>query len=159
MRGSLEKRFWARTRKGSDAECWEWTAARDRKGYGLIKDTQTGRSVKAHRVSWQLHHGSIPDGMCVCHSCDNPSCVNPAHLWLGTNADNTADRDAKGHQRTSDQSGEHNPGHKLVLEEVGAIRAMYDQGSVTQASLARQYQVTGPEISMIVNRKRWARVP
>ena len=116
---------------------------------------QAGKIVKAHRVSWQLHHGPIPEGMCVCHRCDNPGCVNPSHLFLGTNADNTADRDAKGRQRTGDQWGEHNPGHKLTLEEVKAIRAMYDKGDTTQAEIAKFYQVSQPTINMVVNRKRW----
>ena len=96
----LVDRFWARVEK--TATCWNWTGARLPKGYGMIgaRSWRDGWQC-AHRVSWELHFGAIPDGLHCLHRCDNPPCVNPAHLWLGTNADNAADRDSKGRLRLS----------------------------------------------------------
>jgi hypothetical protein len=92
----VEDRFWSKVRRGGTDECWEWTAGTNDDGYGVIK--VDGRDTGAHRIAWVLiaRRGPVPDGMVVMHSCDNPPCVNPAHLSLGTVADNNADRHAKG---------------------------------------------------------------
>lgn len=92
-----KERFWAKVAKGRSDECWLWTACLHKFGYGLIYVNHS--SEGAHRVSWLIHNNTIPDGMSVLHNCpggDNPACVNPAHLWLGTQADNMKDRSAKG---------------------------------------------------------------
>ena len=86
------ERFWAKVDKSGD--CWLWTASKTKEGYGYFRFD--GAMRKAHRMSWLLTNGEIPEGMLVCHTCDNPSCVNPKHLWLGTNRDNMDDMNAKG---------------------------------------------------------------
>jgi hypothetical protein len=94
MRGSLEQRLWTKIAKASKNECWPWLAHRNEHGYGTI---QSGRkSLLAHRIVYELVHGPFPMPMKVLHRCDNPACCNPAHLWLGTQADNIADMNTKG---------------------------------------------------------------
>lgn len=99
---TVAQRFWRQIEK-SDG-CWNWAGLRNKFGYGRLTSSGKGaRDLVAHRVSWEFHHGQIPNDLCVLHKCDNPPCVNPDHLFLGTKADNNADKVAKDRQARGDQ--------------------------------------------------------
>ena len=151
MRKSIQDRFEERFIK-SDG-CWEWIAYKDGGGYGIIKID--GKKQKAHRVAYRLYVGEIPDGMCVCHRCDNPGCVNPGHLFLGTMADNMRDCENKG--RRVHPSGEKNGRAKLTEAQVVEIRVRYSEGD-TQSELAKEFGVTQTAISHIVYGRNWPKL-
>lgn len=96
---ALSERFWPKVDKSG--ACWTWTAARDFHGYGRFSVAR-GKAAQAHRVAWMLAHGPVPAGMLVLHRCDNPPCVNPSHLFVGTDGDNAADKVSKGRQLKGD---------------------------------------------------------
>lgn len=146
---SLEDRFWGKVAKAGPDHCWEWLAAKLPNGYGGIQ--VNGAKVGAHRVSYELNIGEIPEGLCVLHACDNPGCVNPAHLWLGTNADNSADMVAKG--RSARLKGEKHGNNKLTGDQVLEIRRLYPEH--TMKELAAMFGVSGALVCRIVNRKIW----
>ena len=137
--------------------CWVWIGYRNRYGYGCF--CLNGITRAAHRVIYGLVVGEIPPGMCVLHRCDNPACVRPGHLFLGTPADNVADREAKGRGVHVTFAGEANGSAKLTLGAVGEIRRRYAAGGVSQRSLAREYGVGQQHISGIVTGAFWASVP
>lgn len=146
----LAERFWPKVDKASgENSCWLWKACRVPKGYGKVS-IATSVSRYAHIVAWELTKGEIPFGKCVLHSCDNPPCVNPAHLFLGTRADNNADMLAKGRHARGERQGH----AKLSAADVLAIRA----SSEMQANLARRYRVCDATISMIIAGKRWRHI-
>jgi hypothetical protein len=118
---SLEERFWMKVDSGVPNGCWEWTGCCNHDGYGKIKDS--GKTVTSHRVSWELHNGPIPEGVLVLHKCDNPKCIRPDHLFLGTDKSNAEDKVAKGRQGTL--KGEALPQSKLRESDVRSIREMY----------------------------------
>lgn len=129
--------------------CWEFQGYRQPWGYGKIsRGCGSEGTTSTHRAMWEIVFGSIPNGMCVLHKCDNPPCANPAHLFLGTNAINTTDMITKGRARTS---GEANSMAKLTWEKVHNIRA----DTRPQNIIAAEYGVSKAAISDIKNNRRW----
>ena len=146
----LDVRFWSKVRRAGPDECWEWSGGMFPKGYGCIR---MGRDVVgAHRVSWMLAHGELPS-LCVLHRCDNPACVNPAHLFLGTKADNNADMLAKGRQ----VRGEANRRSKLGRADVVMIRSLAADGC-TKAEIGRLFEVDAKTIHAVVTGRTWSHV-
>lgn len=146
---SVVVRFWERVRKS--AGCWLWIGQRAG-DYGEMRVGE--RRERAHRISWQLAYGPIPDGLFVCHTCDNRRCVRPDHLFLGTPADNSRDMSYKGRAA----HGERNPSAKLRAAEVVLIREKFALGGHTLASLGREFGVTPVAIRHIVHGRNWRRL-
>ena len=144
----LKERFWAKVDKRSSDQCWNWTGLRDRYGYGTIQ--VCGKKLRAHRVSWELANGPIPAGMCVLHRCDNPSCVNPRHLWIGRQEENIQDMASKGRRARGEKHGS----VKLIEQDVHEIRQMLSW-KILQRVIAKKYGVSRQTISMIKTGKNW----
>jgi hypothetical protein len=185
---TMGERFWAKVNKDGPVPqhcpergpCWTWTASCYPNGYGQFS-VKAGMIVPAHRVAWMLSNGSMPDGLLVCHHCDNHVCVNPAHLFLCTHEDNMQDMVAKGRQvkmerhwahlhpekratgerhgsRTHPESvprGEQHRWAKMDRQKVRTIRERYAAGGVTQYALAAEYGVDQNTIWKIVNGETW----
>lgn len=150
---STEKHFWGRLNK-TETGCWEFSGSRCSDGYGRL--IFQGRKLTAHRLAYELAHGQIPDGMAVCHRCDNPSCANPDHLFLGTQRENIADRVRKG--RNGNHKGTRNGRAKLSEIDVIDIRRLHSSGNVTKAELANKYCVSDVLIGLVVRKKAWSHV-
>lgn len=146
-------KFLAFCAEGSPDECWEWTGSRRRHGYGAMNIARVAWT--AHRLSYALHYGDLPAGAFICHRCDNPPCVNPAHLYAGTPADNVRDIDAR--DRRVVVRGERN-GHAVLTEQaVLEIRALAESG-VRHADIADEFGVSKPTISAVATRRNWRHV-
>lgn len=152
------RRFYAKV-KITDS-CWLWTACANEDGYGRMNVRSYDPPVSAHRLSWIIHFGPIPDGKCVLHDCpggDNPACVNPAHLWLGTDFDNARDRDQKG--RNNQAKGENHGRHKLTMVEVSKIKSELRKEAYGDVSrLARRYGVSTGTIGKIKRGLIWTNI-
>ena len=149
-RALLEDRFWEKVDRRGPDECWEWTAARMDNGYGVVGRGGRSGMLLAHRASWMIHHGPIPEGMLVCHRCDVQPCVNPDHLFLGTQTDNLLDASRKGRM----PRGERHPHTTLIEPQVLEIYRRAQAGE-NQKVLAREFRVCQPTISHINTGKRW----
>lgn len=143
--------FWSRAGITTENDCWNWTASKDAYGYGNM--LWGDRVLKAHRISYMLVCGSVPDDLCVCHTCDNRACVNPNHLWLGTNADNVRDKQQKG--RVGALKGEQHYNARLTQESVETIRNRYNNGGISYDKLAKEYGVSKSQIYNIVKGIKW----
>lgn len=151
---TLEERFWPKVNKTET--CWLWKAATHEFGYGLIGCPDVaGRTLRAHRVSYELFVGPIPDGMSVLHKCDVPACVNPAHLFVGTQQDNVDDMRGKGRFKANGNgSGENSPNSKITWAQVEEIRALAASG-IRHKTIARKFNLDRSTISQIVSLKTW----
>lgn len=132
--------------------CWEWTGSRTKAGYGDFQ--HDGVKYYAHRASWLVHHGPIPAGAHVLHRCDNRSCWNPSHLFLGDNQANTDDKIAKGRMRHGHVYGEQHPNSRLTWEQVRDIRQRYASGQLRK-NIAQVYGVDTKTIRLIVIGRTW----
>ena len=155
VRGDLAARFLSKVETGSANSCWEWQASVDSSGYGNLgvpRADGSGRFLtqRAHRIAWELANGALPDGLLVCHKCDNRKCVNPAHLFLGSHKDNTQDCALKG--RLPNRKGSNNVRAKLNFDCVRIIR---DSNAAT-STLARLFSVSKSTILSIKNRTTWS---
>jgi hypothetical protein len=141
---SAEERFYYYTSPEPNSGCWLWIGCSEKGGYGFLR--VNGKNIRAHRFSYELHVGPIKSGLYVCHKCDNPCCVNPEHLFLGTNSENQIDCSRK-NRRWKTQ--------KLTLEQVKEIKRLAELGERTK-DLAQKYGVSVPLISNIKSGIRWA---
>jgi len=157
MRMTRETRralFWAKVKLGAESMCWEWTGARNKWGYGAT--SLDGRQMNASRVAWILTHGPIAGGVVVCHTCDNPACCNPSHLFLGTQADNLRDCQEKGRHRCVASGRAHpRPRAKLSEELVLEARRLYARG-VSQVQIGNRLGVHSSTISRAVRGEYWS---
>ncbi len=159
--GVPEQRFWKNTDQNGPipehvpelGPCWTWNGSRERSGHGRLFIGKRQREG-AHRYAYLLLVGPIPDDLFVCHKCDNPSCVNPKHLFLGTPLDNMRDRNAKDrHCR-----GSRSPHTKLTDADALEIRRLYAEGELSQDKLAKRFGSAQAVISRIVRRQSWKHI-
>lgn len=171
----MEQRFWAKVTVSDPTSCWTWAASKNRDGYGWFR---IGAQNKlAHRVSWVLHNGEIPGGLWVLHRCDNPSCVNPTHLFLGdvqANVDDSIEKGRRSHLVISPKCrhagtnhwtrqhperrlvGERNPNSKLNDDQVGQIRTALERGD-SQRTIAERFNISQQTVSTIATGLRGRR--
>lgn len=140
------KRFWSRVLK-LDSGCWEWTGGKDGFGYGSF--SFRNKSERAHRFSFALHNGQIPRGKCVLHKCDNPPCVNPEHLFLGTRAENNLDKKIKGRSRAP---------CRLSENDIRCIRALRHWSRFSVREIGKEFNLSIGMVSLICNNKSWKTV-
>ena len=144
-------RFYNKVNKDTPTGCWEWTAGLDKDGYGTFK--LDGKKWRAHRLSWIIAKGDIPEDIVVCHTCDNRKCCNDSHLFLGNNSMNTYDAIRK--RRKADTSGEANGRAILTENKVIEIRYLCEQGLLSQKEISERTGISQALISMIKTKKIW----
>ena len=167
-RRPIEERFWTKVNKNgptismSIGQCWLWTGATYNFGYGVLSVSRLEGNVQAHRFSWQFHFGPIPGDQCVLHKCDNPACVNPDHLFLGTRKINNEDMRLKGRHKNPPYNnipppshlGAAHPNAKLTDDCVRQIRALRLQG-LSNKTLSAMFGVSIPQVWNIVTHRAW----
>jgi hypothetical protein len=149
------KRFWDKVSIPPEDGCWTWNGATLGDGYGVIGHGKS-KVVRAHRLSWEMAKGTIHDGMFVCHHCDNPPCVNPDHLFLGTALDNTRDMDNKGRRINRPVRGERQGLAKLTSNSVIRIRIV--AGSLSAEKIAKAIGVSKKCVLNVIHNKTWTHI-
>lgn len=151
------ERFWSKVDKSGN--CWNWTGLKFHFGHGSFsigsRWDNSNRSIGAHRYSWEIHNGKIPNKLCVLHKCDNPSCVKPEHLFLGTRLDNNIDMKHKGRIKTL--RGQFNGASKLTSDEVNEIRKLYSK-NFRISDLAIKFNISTGNVRHIVRRESWKHI-
>jgi len=158
---NFPQRFWAKVNKDGPippkqpelGPCWVWTAGKVSQGYGAIAVTRR-KQAPAHRAAWLLTNGAIPEGLWVLHKCDNPACVRPEHLFLGTSTDNARDRSAKGRNGWPLACEKHHKA-KYSVEQILEIRRLSADG-ISQAEIARSLKVHAQTVWCVIHNRRWA---
>lgn len=148
------RNFWRKIDRGEEPDyCWWWNGSTTRDGYGTFR--LGSKIVKAHRVSYALHIGAFPSNKLICHRCDNPRCVNPMHLWIGTDGDNALDRNNKGRGVVCvPRSEEPHSGAKLTVSQAEEIRKLYLSGAYTQKEIGEMFSICQPVVSRVYRRLR-----
>lgn len=154
LKVSAETRFWSHVQRGPG--CWEWQGRLSDDGYGR---TSIGNrhNQGAHRAAWEMAVGQIPDGLHVCHTCDNRRCVRPDHLFLGTNHDNILDRQTKGRSKNLFASGEKHPRSALTEQHVREIRSRREAGE-SGLTIAKLFGITHQQVYRIANHTAWEHI-
>ncbi|MEZ4684165.1 MAG: HNH endonuclease signature motif containing protein [Caldilineaceae bacterium] len=161
LRQPVAPRFWAKVEQTDQSACWEWLAGKDRGGYGMF--WLNGITTHAQRIAWILTYGDIPDELDVCHRCDNPSCVNPRHLFLGSDRDNHQDRAKKGRSARNlnmlGRKGEKHPNAKLTNRTVLKARELYKRKRFkTIKKMALRIGVNHQTLLNAANGKTWSHI-
>lgn len=150
----VEEIFWSHVDIRNDEECWNWMASLDDHGYGQFGSKRLGGHFSSHRLSYILTNGPIPDGLFVCHRCDNPKCINPKHLFLGTPLDNVKDMISKGRGRYIITRGEDSHFAKISASDVIAIR----QDPRPTAEIAQDFNISLNQVRRIKSRENWSHI-
>lgn len=150
------QRFWDKVNKNTENGCWEWTASLTKiGGYGRFKHNR--KIIRAHRLSYELNYGKFDETLFVCHKCDNPKCVNPDHLFLGTSQDNMDDMIKKGRNSNGNPIGENNGNSRLSENNILNIKKLIKKG-LSNKKIADMYNVSDSMISRIKLGKNWSHI-